>query len=50
MIVAGALFIVLGFFGLAFHRNRNPEPEEEPAAKKLVPQDRPEERDRRAKS
>lgn len=50
MIVAGALFIVLGFVGLAFHRNRNPEPEEEPAAKKLVPQDRPEERDRRAKS
>jgi len=49
MIVAGALFIVLGFIGFAVHRNRNPGPDEElPAAKKQVPQDRPEERDRRA--
>lgn len=50
MIVAGALFIVLGFIGLAFRRKRDPEPEEEPTAKKQVPQDRPEERDRRANS
>jgi hypothetical protein len=47
MIVAGALFIVLGCVGFAFHRNRHPEPEE-PPAKKQVTQDRPEERDRRA--
>lgn len=48
MIVAGALFIVLGFIGFAFHRNRKPEPEDEPPAKKQVPQDQPEDRDRLA--
>jgi hypothetical protein len=47
MIIAGALFIIFGFVGLALHRNSIPDPEEEPA-KKQVPQARPEERDRRA--
>jgi hypothetical protein len=50
MIVAGALFIVLGFVGLRFTGTGTPSPKRSPPRKKLVPQDRPEERDRRANS
>ena len=44
MMIAGAVFIVLGFVGFAFHRNRNPEP---PTTEKQMPRDRSEEEDRR---